>query len=123
MSKVDNSYLSCNLSADSDCTHNIIKIIDDHFDASGFIDEITEARNSMIRENLKKELDALRGQINNMQQRSTELKDRNQELEENVNRLSKSKDDLENLQQQKDDLFAVIIHDIKNPAERNCAYF
>lgn len=67
-------------------------------------------------ENLKKELEALRGQINNMQQRSTELKDRNQELEENVNRLSKSKDDLEILQEQKDDLFAVIIHDIKNPA-------
>jgi signal transduction histidine kinase len=30
--------------------------------------------------------------------------------------LSKSKDDLEKLQEQKDDLFAVIIHDIKNPA-------
>jgi len=56
MSKVDESYLSCNLSADSDCTHDIIKIIDDHFDASGFIDEIVEARNTLIRENLKKEL-------------------------------------------------------------------
>ena len=56
MSKVDESYLSCNLSSDSDCTHDIIKIIDDHFDASDFISEITEARNSLIRENLKKEL-------------------------------------------------------------------
>lgn len=82
----------------------------------GKIDQISFEHLQIENENLKKELEALQGQISNMQQRSTELKDRNQELEENVNRLSKSKDDLEKLQEQKDDLFAVIIHDIKNPA-------
>lgn len=56
LSTLDKSYLKCNLSSDSDCTHDIIKIIDDHFDASDFISEITEARNSSIRENVRKEL-------------------------------------------------------------------
>lgn len=67
-------------------------------------------------ENLKKELEALRGQIANMQVKSNELRDKNQELEENISKLSISKEELENLQQQKDDLFAIVIHDIKNPA-------
>jgi len=37
-------------------------------------------------------------------------------LEEQVRRLMAVKKELEELQQQKDDLFAIIIHDIKNPA-------
>lgn len=65
---------------------------------------------------LRAELDALRGQIDNMQSRTQELNKKNIELEESVNKLSKTKSDLEDLQIQKDELFAVIIHDIKNPA-------
>jgi signal transduction histidine kinase len=67
-------------------------------------------------ENLKQELSALRGQIDNMQYRGEELKERNKELEESVKRITFRKEELENLQTQKDELFAIIIHDIKNPA-------
>lgn len=66
--------------------------------------------------NLKNELAALRGQIALMDSRSAELKVRNRELEDSVAKLSSSKEELENLQTQKDELFAIIIHDIKNPA-------
>lgn len=65
---------------------------------------------------LRGELSVLRGQIDAMQQKSNELTKQNKELQANINKLSKSKDELEELQKQKDDLFAVIIHDIKNPA-------
>lgn len=67
-------------------------------------------------ENLKKELATLRGQIDNLQYRAEEMKDKNKELEESVKRITSRKEELENLQTQKDELFAVIIHDIKNPA-------
>lgn len=66
--------------------------------------------------NFKQELGMLRGQIDVLQMRSEELKDTNTELEESVQRLSSIKEELENLQTQKDELFAIIIHDIKNPA-------
>ncbi len=66
--------------------------------------------------NFKQELGMLRGQIDVLQMRSEELKDTNLELEESVQRLSSIKEELENLQTQKDELFAIIIHDIKNPA-------
>jgi len=55
-SAVDKRYLDCNLDSDSDCTHDIIKIIDDHFDATDFVREILDARNNRIRENIIKEL-------------------------------------------------------------------
>lgn len=66
--------------------------------------------------NYKQELGMLRGQIDVLQMRSEELKETNTELEESVQRLSSIKEELENLQTQKDELFAIIIHDIKNPA-------
>lgn len=65
---------------------------------------------------LKGEIAALRGQIDAMQARSTDLIKQNKDLEESVNKLNSSKEELEKLQEQKDDLFAMIIHDIKNPA-------
>ncbi|MGE5480433.1 MAG: ATP-binding protein [Chloroflexota bacterium] len=61
------------------------------------------------------QISALRGQIDALQYRSDELRARNRELEGNVARLSKSKDELEELQLQKDELFTIILHDIKNP--------
>ncbi len=65
---------------------------------------------------LKAELSALRGQIDAMNARGVDLATKNSELEDSVAKLSKSKKELEELQDQKDDLFAIVIHDIKNPA-------
>ncbi len=65
--------------------------------------------------NLKAELAALRGQIDAMQARSSEIGKRNRDLENQLALLSSKKEELEELQKQKDELFALIIHDIKNP--------
>jgi len=65
--------------------------------------------------NLKAEIAALRGQIDSLQKRGEELRVRNKELQNQVSKLSKGKEELEELQQQKDELFAMVIHDIKNP--------
>jgi len=65
---------------------------------------------------LKAELASMKGQIDAMNQRTKELTKRNKELEEKLDKLSKSKNDLEELSKQKDELFAIVIHDIKNPA-------
>ncbi len=66
--------------------------------------------------NLKSEIAALRSQIDALNNRSQELSSQNKDLKEKVDRLSEKKDELEELQKQKDDLFAMVIHDIKNPA-------
>jgi len=66
--------------------------------------------------NLKAEIAALRGQIDSMQYRTKELYNQNKDLKTSIDKLAKSKHELEDLQSQKDDLFAVVIHDIKNPA-------
>lgn len=66
--------------------------------------------------NLRAEIASLRGQIDAMQARANELSKQNQELKDTVDRLSKSQQEFEELQKQKDELFAIIIHDIKNPA-------
>jgi signal transduction histidine kinase len=66
--------------------------------------------------NLRAEIASLRGQIDAMQTRSLELKKQNKDLEDKVGKLSASQSEMEELQEQKDELFAVIIHDIKNPA-------
>lgn len=66
--------------------------------------------------NLRAEIAALRGQIDAVILRAQELSKQNNDLQENVHKLSKSKLELEELQKQKDELFAIIIHDIKNPA-------
>lgn len=67
-------------------------------------------------EKLKQELNSLREQIDALSSRADELNKQNKELKENLDKISKSKSELEELQKQKDDLFAIIIHDIKNPA-------
>ncbi|TAL68853.1 MAG: hypothetical protein EPN82_09295 [Bacteroidetes bacterium] len=69
----------------------------------------------MENQSFKDEIEALRAQINVLQSRSYELNKQNKELEEKAEKLSKGKKELEDLQKQKDELFAVIIHDIKNP--------
>lgn len=66
--------------------------------------------------NLRAEISALRGQIDALQARASEMRRQNNELQERLNQLSNSKEELEKLQAQKDELFALIIHDIKNPA-------
>ncbi|MFA7625663.1 MAG: HAMP domain-containing sensor histidine kinase [Candidatus Kapaibacterium sp.] len=65
---------------------------------------------------LRAEIASLRGQIDAMNVRSSNLSSQNKELQSNLTKLSLYKDELEELQKQKDELFAVIIHDIKNPA-------
>ncbi len=65
---------------------------------------------------LKAEVKSLRGQIDTLQLRGEELTKQNKELQEKVNKLASKKEELEELQKQKDDLFAMVIHDIKNPA-------
>lgn len=65
--------------------------------------------------NLRAELASLRGQIDAMQSRSEQLTQKNRDLQSSISKLSSSKDELEELQRQKDELFAVLIHDIKNP--------
>ena len=65
---------------------------------------------------LKKEIEALRTQIDNLNNRSQELVAQNKELKEKADKLSSFNTELEELQKQKDDLFAMVIHDIKNPA-------
>lgn len=65
---------------------------------------------------LRAELAALRGQFDAMQVRGDELYKRNKELEDSIDKISKHKNELEELQNQKDELFAMVIHDMKNPA-------
>ena len=65
---------------------------------------------------LREETSRLNAMLKEMSGRTTELDSQNQELEDQINRLSKVKSELEELQNQKDDVFAMIIHDIKNPA-------
>ncbi len=65
---------------------------------------------------LKGEIASMKGQIDAMMKRANELTGRNKELEEKLDKLSNSKNDLEELSRQKDELFAIVIHDIKNPA-------
>ncbi len=65
--------------------------------------------------NLQAEMAALRAQIDALQSRSEKMQEQNQVLEENLKKISNSKSEIEELQKQKDELFAVIIHDIKNP--------
>lgn len=67
-------------------------------------------------EQLRAEIAALRGQIDNLQSRSEELYRQNKVLEETVVRINEKRRDLEELHAQKDELFAMVIHDIKNPA-------
>jgi signal transduction histidine kinase len=77
-----------------------------------------EQDNQLIIENsnLKTEIQILRSKIDELQSRGEELKKQNDDLKISLDKLNSSKRELEDLQEQKDDLFAVIIHDIKNPA-------
>lgn len=65
---------------------------------------------------LREELKILRLQIDKMQLNSRDLLKQNKGLRETLNLSDKSKKELEDLQKQKEELFAVIVHDIKNPA-------
>lgn len=65
---------------------------------------------------LRAEIASLRGQIDAMSFRSNQLTTQNKELQNKITKLTNHKAELEELQKQKDELFAVIIHDIKNPA-------
>ncbi|GAB5466053.1 MAG: hypothetical protein Kapaf2KO_14890 [Candidatus Kapaibacteriales bacterium] len=67
------------------------------------------------KEKVELELKQLRNQISGMESRSEQIRIQNRDLEKQITSITRHRDELEELQQQKDDLFAVIIHDIKNP--------
>lgn len=76
------------------------------------------AYDALLAENsrLKAELNNLRGHISALEARSRHLQQENRLLREQVERLSAKQEELEQLQDQKDALFAMLVHDIKNPA-------
>lgn len=76
------------------------------------------SQDQLLRENegLRAELQAMRLQLEVLQAQSDQLYEANKELRNTQNRLAESKRSLEELQQQKDDIFAMAVHDIKNPA-------
>ncbi|MGQ9818475.1 MAG: ATP-binding protein [Candidatus Kapaibacteriales bacterium] len=80
------------------------------------LDKIKYEQILLENSNLRAEISALRGQIDALNSRAEELRKQNLELKDKVDKLSRSKSEIEELQQQKDELFALIIHDIKNPA-------
>lgn len=86
----------------------------EHFDASHYLEMIKKLQdeNSV----LKMQVDAQTNQIEILKRHNSELSDVNNELSQQKERLSSSKQQLESLQQRKEDLFAMAIHDIKNPA-------
>ncbi len=65
---------------------------------------------------LRAEIAALRGQIDALQVRTDELQKTNRDLAKQKERLLDHKKQLEELQVQKDELFSMVVHDIKNPA-------
>ncbi len=65
---------------------------------------------------LRAEIAALRGQIDALQVRTDELQKTNRDLARQKERLLDHKKQLEELQAQKDELFSMVVHDIKNPA-------
>lgn len=72
---------------------------------------------TLINENksLKEQLASLQHQIDAIQKRSHELQKQNTAMQKSLHKMEKSKNDIEDLQTKKDELFALIIHDIKNP--------
>lgn len=62
------------------------------------------------------ENDFLKKQLDELKQLSQELRKKNEELKRQNEKLKKSKRQLEELQAEKEKLFAITIHDIKNPA-------
>lgn len=65
---------------------------------------------------LRAEIAALRGQIEALQVRTKELQKNNRDLASQKERLLEHKSQLEELQVQKDELFSMVVHDMKNPA-------
>ncbi len=78
----------------------------------------TDEHKKLIKENSnqKSELEALRGTINALKNRGDELRIQKTDLENKIDVLSKGKAEVESSQKQKDALFAVLIHDMINPA-------
>ncbi len=65
---------------------------------------------------LRSEISALRGQISALETRTSQLSATNKLLREQKEKLEANKQQLEDLQVQKDELFAMVVHDMKNPA-------
>ena len=66
--------------------------------------------------NLNAKLAFMEVKMEKMEGKIKELKATNHDLEEHAKQLHQSKRKLEELQLQKDELFSIIVHDLKNPA-------
>ncbi len=66
--------------------------------------------------NLNAKLAFMEVKMEKMEEKVKELKATNHDLEEHAKQLHQSKRKLEELQVQKDELFSIIVHDLKNPA-------
>lgn len=66
-------------------------------------------------ESMHQEKQQMNKQLKEFEKKSNQLKGENAVLAANVTKLSEKKQELENLQAQKDDLFTLLLHDIKNP--------
>lgn len=80
---------------------------------------------SMLRENidtfakkndsLKKEIEALRTQITQLNQKAADLVTHNKDLSVQTGKLDDMSNELDRLHKRKDDIFSIIVHEIKNP--------
>ena len=91
------------------------------------LQELSDLRHSHKRiieeiKNYKEENEYLRTQIKQLDQNISMLEDANVQLIEQKEKLAESKRKLELLQTQKEELFAMAIHDIKNPASAIRSY-
>ncbi|MCL2039134.1 MAG: HAMP domain-containing histidine kinase [Bacteroidetes bacterium] len=64
---------------------------------------------------LQYEINVLKQQIDNCNMFSLNIRKQNYNLEQKIKKLEKANKNLEEIQKDKNELFAVIIHDIKNP--------
>jgi signal transduction histidine kinase len=77
--------------------------------------ELPDCINCVKVSELKYEINVLRRQIDNLNMNCLNIRKQNFFLEEKLKELKKCNDDLEQIQTEKNELFALIVHDIKNP--------
>ncbi len=82
------------------------------------ISQLKETIKNLRDENsvLKMQKNSQKNQIEVLKKHNVSLQDVNVSLSSQRDKLTKSKDQLEELQRKKEDLFAMAVHDIKNPA-------
>lgn len=67
------------------------------------------------KDNLEKEIERYKTQLDKIESRANRLKEENQVLIDCVDKITQKKKDLEDLQKQKEELLTMVLHDIGNP--------